>query len=130
MVTLLVEEKLAGNHWSGNLYFTLDNTNKHKASGRVSGYAWYFQSTTHSWSIEIAEDPTIEESELPLVGYGCGGWLYESNKDILPDDLIDKLPNNEANFILFINKELELVFTLFAQNKLNYLPVVTCGCTD
>ena len=125
-MTLLIEEKLSGDHWSGNLYFTNDKTNKHKASGRVSGYAWYFQSTIDSWSIEIAEDPSFEESELPLVGYGCGGWLYESDQGTL----LDVASNHVEDFIAFLNKELPLVFTLFSQNQLNYLPIVTCGCTD
>lgn len=125
-MALIGGSKLTGHNWSGTLFYTLDGSVNNHASGRVSGYSWYFQSTLHTWSIEIAEDPNIEENQLPLVGYGCGGWLYESAQDTQFNTLLE----NEADFITLINKELPLIFTLFSQNKLPYLPSVTCGCSD
>ena len=111
---------LSGKNWSGSLHF--NDSDMAKASGRVNGYSWYFQSKSNSWVVEIAEDPAIETHDLPLVGYGCGGWLYESDKCILPD--------NEADFIQYINTNLSLVFAMLHQNKLKYLPAVTCACSD
>jgi len=110
--------KLTGKNWTGEVYF--DATTK--ARGRVSGYAWYFQSKGNLWWIEIAEDPSIEPEELPLVGYGCGGWLYEC------DDV--DLPVNEKIFTNFINIKLLFVFDMFEQNTLKYLSAVSCPCSD
>lgn len=109
---------LAGKNWSGTLRFNITA----KASGSVNGHSWYLQSRTSSWTLEIASEQDIEPTDLPLVGYGCAGWLYECEQQTLP--------NNEADYINYLNKELPLVFELFNQNKLKFLPSVTCPCSD
>lgn len=109
---------LAGDNWSGNLHLTSTT----KASGRINNYAWYFQSKADSWILEIADDQSLEASDLPLVGYGCGGWLYESGKVTLP--------HNEAALITYLNTHLTGVFLQFQKNTLNYLPAVSCPCSD
>jgi hypothetical protein len=112
--------ELSGKDWSGTLLFNEDGIVK--AYGKINGYSWYFQSKVHAWTIEIAEDQTIEPSDLPLVGYGCGGWIHEYDKD--------QLPKNEADFTRYITTNLSNVFNLFNKNKLTYLPAVTCVCSD
>ncbi len=117
--------QLSGKDWSGNLLFNVTTV----ASGRVNGYSWYFQSKSNSWMVEIAEEQAIEPNDLPLVGFGCGGWLYECDDSDLPN-LNNSNNNNksEADFINYVSKKLSLVFTMFHQNDLEYLPAVTCCC--
>ena len=119
--------KLSGENWSGSLCLN----NKQKAYGRVNGYSWYFQSKNKAWFVEIAEEHVITPHELPLVGYGCGGWLYECNDVNLPNaDLLDESVVTEAYFVEYVQVKLSLVFQLFGQNKLSYLPAVSCPCSD
>ena len=68
--------QLSGDNWSGSLLFDAMS----KASGRVNGYSWHFQSKGTALIVEISEDPNILPSDLPLVGYGCGGWLYQRGR--------------------------------------------------
>jgi hypothetical protein len=110
--------KISGQNWTGSIQLS----ELFKARGSMDGYSWYFQSKENSFFIEIAEDYQITPEQLPLVGYGCGGWLYESNSA--------PIPNNEQDFISFLDKQLSLVFTLFKQNKLKYLPAVSCPCSE
>ncbi|GDY24482.1 hypothetical protein AHAT_03720 [Agarivorans sp. Toyoura001] len=110
--------ELSDENWSGSLL--LDATSK--ARGRIDGYSWYFQLKGKSLVVEIADDPQILPKELPLVGFGCGGWLYENEQ-------VSSTTNEEA-LIEYINKELLLVFSLFKQNKLNYIPAVSCPCSE
>jgi hypothetical protein len=110
--------ELTGDNWSGIISANCVN----KASGRVNGYAWYFQQKQSSWLIEIAEEQGIEPSDLPLVGYGCGGWLFESDK------VIDEM--NSIKALETVPGKIDYVVNLFKQNKLNYLPAVSCGCRD
>tara|TARA_R110001583_G_scaffold57547_2_gene172186 strand:+ start:33028 stop:33366 length:339 start_codon:yes stop_codon:yes gene_type:complete len=110
--------QLSGENWSGCLLYGKVS----KASGKINGYPWLLLSKRDSLIIEIAEDPQLTPEELPLVGYGCGGWLYESEKHAVPE--------NEQDFIIFLNRQLLLVFTLFKENKLNYLPAVSCPCSE
>ena len=111
--------QLSGEKWEGSLHFNETS----KARGRVNSYSWYFQSKNNSWLVEIAEDQDVEPNELPLVGYGCGGWLYECSNEV-------NLPDVEVDFIKFIKIKLPFVFQLFNQGKLTYLPAVSCPCSD
>ena len=71
---------------------------------------------------EIAEDPALEPSDLPLVGFGCGGWLYECKES---SELM-----NEAEAVEYVEDKIQLVFALFREKKLKYLPAVSCPCSD
>lgn len=93
-----------------------------KASGRMQGYSWYLQLKRRVLMIEIAEDPSIEPADLPLVGFGCGGWLYESKESVSLE--------SEADAIVYVEDNVQLVFALFREKKLNYLPAITCPCSD
>ena len=118
---------LVGDNWSGNLHIkqinnSLSTSTKGKAKGRFNGHSWYFQSNANSWMLEIAEDQTIEPADLPLVGYGCGGWLYEEQ--------LNSAIANEVELTDFIKQQLPFVFNLFTANKLTYLAAVSCPCSD
>ncbi|MCD9486941.1 hypothetical protein [Photobacterium iliopiscarium] len=52
---------------------------------------------------------------MPLVGYGCGGWVYEQ-----------PLTKNENDIFAIINTAM----MLFRENKMTYFPAVTCSCSD
>ncbi|PKF62321.1 hypothetical protein CW745_07090 [Psychromonas sp. psych-6C06] len=110
--------QLSGENWYGNLLFDTQS----KARGRVHGYSWYLQSKNNSLIIEISEDPSIPPEELPLVGYGCGGWLFECEQI--------SLANNKIDFVNYINEKLSFVFEQFSQNKLKYLAPVSCPCSE
>lgn len=110
--------KISGDNWSGTIL--VGDTSK--ASGCINGYSWYLQFNANTWFVEIAEDQSIEPNDLPLVGYGCGGWLYKCDTGVAPV--------NEDIILLTIHKHLSFVFTLFNENKLQYLPAVTCPCRD
>ena len=110
--------QIAGEHWSGHLVVGVHT----KACGRVNGYSWYLQLKSNVLLVEIAEDPSIEPADLPLVGFGCGGWLYESKEPYLLD--------TDANAINYIEDKVQLVFALFREKKLSYLPAITCPCSD
>ncbi|MEC6830471.1 hypothetical protein VXS06_01675 [Photobacterium toruni] len=83
--------------------------------GEVQGYVWCLSSTSTTIIIEIAEDQTIDRHSLPLVGYGCSGWVYEQ-----------PFTHNENQILAIINTAM----LLFRENKLTYLPAVTCSCSD
>ncbi|MGN6151724.1 MAG: hypothetical protein ACTHOH_06885 [Lysobacteraceae bacterium] len=42
--------------------------------GRVDGLPWYFRARGDTWSFEIAEDPGLDEENLPDVGDAVAGW--------------------------------------------------------
>jgi len=109
---------ISAEQWSGTL--RADNTIE--VTGLINGYSWLLQSKSNSWVLEIAEEKAIKSDDLPLVGFGCAGWLYESGSVILP--------TNEADIIRYLNQQLDVVFHLFSQNKLTYLPAVICPCSD
>nr|CAA6830162.1 MAG: Unknown protein [uncultured Thiotrichaceae bacterium] len=88
-----------------------------KVIGRLDGYSWYFQSNANRWSLEIAEDQHIEPEDLPLVGYGCSGWLYESEEAAQLDDKQ-------------VDAYIQKVFALLKQDKLSYIPTVNNSCSD
>lgn len=111
-----------GENWSGEIQFNEANFDRVKARGRVKGYSWHFQSNTDSWVIEIAEDISLEPSDLPLVGFGCGGWVHQSGKL--------NFPSNKSEFIALVSQALISIFELYDQNKLVYLPTVTCACSE
>ena len=110
--------QLTGNNWSGYLVQGAHT----KACGQHKGYSWYLQLKSHVLIVEIAEDPSTEPTDLPLVGFGCGGWLYESKEPLLLA--------SEAEAISYVEDKVQLVFTLFREKKLNYLPAVSCPCSD
>ncbi|MEC6797055.1 hypothetical protein VXS03_08335 [Photobacterium sp. S4TG1] len=83
--------------------------------GKVQGYSWCLSSTSTTVIVEIAEDQSIDSKSLPLVGYGCGGWIYEQ-----------PLINNEKDILAII----KTAIALFSKNKMTYFPAVTCSCSD
>lgn len=117
---------LSGEQWNGSLRFDdstqTDADGSAQATGLIDGYAWYFQSKNGSFFVEIAEDQGLTGDDLPLVGYGCGGWVYECEEATFP--------SNKSDFSQYVNKQLSSVFTLFLLNKLNYLPDVSCPCSE
>ena len=118
LLTMVDMIEIAGKNWSGHL--ALDDYTK--ACGRLKGYSWYLQLKSNVLLVEIAEDPSIEPTDLPLVGFGCGGWLYESKESLSLE--------TSANAISYVEEKVQLVFTLFREKKLNYLPAITCPCSD
>lgn len=88
---------------------------KIKGSGNVQGYSWCLSSTSTTLIVEIAEDQAIDSDNLPLVGYGCSGWIYEQ-------PLSDNLD--------VIKAVVHTAMMLFRENKIAYFPAVTCSCSD
>lgn len=109
---------LSGEKWQGQRTAGMPV----QASGQVNGYAWLFKAKQQRFIVEIAEDKTIAASDLPLVGFGCSGWLFES-------DTLD-IPVEESQITGFIEQQLTVVFTLFKQHKLTHFPAVSCPCSD
>lgn len=93
--------------------FTINTTIS--GSGVVQGYCWCLTSTSTTITIEIAEDQAIDSESLPLVGYGCSGWIYELPLTFEPDK---------------IEATIDTAMKLFRENKLTYFPAVTCSCSD
>ena len=83
--------------------------------GVINHYSWAISSNSSSIILEIADDPMIAPDDLPLVGFGCAGWLFESNIEF------DKVAIR-TSFFEGVN--------LFRENKLKYIPAVTCSCSD
>jgi len=109
---------LSGEDWTGHLLLEKDR----QAMGIVNGYVWLLKVKENTFLIEIAEDKSIEATDLPLVGFGCSGWLYESERVTLP--------KNENEFVSYINDKLTAVFSMFKKNQLRYLPAVSCPCSE
>ena len=97
--------KLNNEHYCGEI----------NIDSKVTGYSWCLSSTSTTIVIEIAEDQSIDSKSLPLVGYGCGGWVYEQ-----------PLTKNENDILAIINTAM----MLFRDNKMTYFPAVTCSCSD
>ncbi|WP_370980260.1 hypothetical protein [Agaribacterium sp. ZY112] len=113
---------IKGSNWQGVIEcLDLDN-NLARAHGVVLGYTWYMEATESNWRIEIAEDPELSHKDLPLVGFGCGGWLNE----LIKDKKQAKKKTCEAHIVNFINASL----ILFSDKKLNYIPASSCNCSD
>jgi len=104
--------KLSGKNWHGEL-----DLEKGQARGVVNGCSWLLTCTAKSWVFEIAEDLAIGADELPLVGFGCAGWLAEHELEA---------EVSQANIAHF----LEARFQEFTQNALQYHPTVNCTCSD
>ncbi|MCK6262753.1 hypothetical protein KP803_05630 [Vibrio sp. ZSDE26] len=83
--------------------------------GKVGIQSWYLSSTSIALVLEIAEDPEIEPEDLPLVGYGCGGWIFEH-----------EYTSSESEVVAAI----KLGLSQFKQNSLEYVPAVTCACAQ
>lgn len=113
-----INSKVCGDYWQGAIV----DDDPIKVRGLVNGYAWYFCLNNKNCSLEIAEDQDISNSQLPLVGFGCAGWLFE--KSLNSDEILslEKTENLEA----FLND----VLLSFSQNKLEYIPSVICSCSD
>jgi len=86
-----------------------------KGKGILNHYSWCLSSTSSTLILEIAADPNITPDDLPLVGYGCAGWVHEGD-----------ITYNEKEILTFFEKSL----LLFNENKLNYMLAVTCSCSD
>ena len=110
--------KITGKTWSGELLPDVHI----KACGQVSVYSWYLQLKSNILIVEIAEDLSLEPNDLPLVGFGCGGWLYECKAS--------DLPVSEAEAICYVDEKVALTFALFRDKQLKYLPSVSCPCSD
>ena len=104
--------KIKGEGWVGSL----DLTNG-QAEGRINGYSWLLKLKPDRWSFEIAEDQSIESEALPLVGFGCSGWLSESKRENEPSECV-------------VTEYLEQKFSEFAESKLKFYPSVSCNCSD
>ena len=87
--------------------------------GSVNFYSWCVTSTSSAIILEIADDPTITPDDLPLVGYGCAGWLFEKS-----------ISFNKADKNTDIQNAISEGFLLFSENKLKFMPAVTCSCSD
>ena len=109
--------ELSGENWSGSLLFD----NELKGCGRVNGYSWHLQLKNSLLIIEISEQPSITPEEMPLVGYGCGGWIYECEQISIA---------NKIDVVDYVNEKLSFVFEQFRKNKLNYLSAVSCPCSE
>jgi len=109
---------VSGKQWTGSL----QSEKTIKATGQINGYSWLFKAKKASFLVEIADDKSIAPTDLPLVGFGCSGWLYESAES--------HLPNDERELVVAINDHLAEVFALFTENKLRYLPAVSCPCSE
>jgi hypothetical protein len=70
----------SGNNWFGYI----EGQTPVQGRGRVDGYPWYFRARGESWSMEIAEDQTIDCAYLPSVGY-CSGWFVGERWGIWPE---------------------------------------------
>lgn len=88
------------------------NSAKLVASGNVGIYSWCVTRAASKQMLEIADDPAIQIADLPLVGYGCGGWLAEA-------------PVSEP-----IESFLQQSFERFANKTLKHVPAVSCACSD
>lgn len=83
--------------------------------GTVNHNSWMLSSTSTSLVLEIAEDPEITPNDLPLVGFGCGGWMVEKQLQWQENDLKD-----------FVIDAIEQ----FKANTLPYTPAVSCPCSQ
>lgn len=89
----------------------------HKVIGRgaVNQLSWCLTSTSTALIFEISDDPSIQPIDLPLVGFAASGWLLEfplSFEKIVLENLIKE------------------AFLQFHNNKLTYVPAVSCPCSD
>ena len=99
-------------------YAMIDLQNKIKGYGVLHGHAWCVSESKEIITLEISEDISLSPEHLPLVGYGCGGWLFKQEQTINIIS-IDSL----LNFIV-------VGFSYFKKNQLTYLPSVTGSCSD
>ena len=107
---------LSGKTWHGSFNEQMPL----KGRGVVNGYSWYFSAKASIWVLEIAEDQSIEPEVLPLVGFGCAGWLLE--KKVAMDN--DEISPSEVESFLTES------FRKLNDNELPYIPAVPCSCSD
>jgi|GEM_PF-3446956 len=103
---------ISGEGWQG-----VFDQNTNQARGKANGYSWFLKLKSAYWSFEIAEDQAIDAEQLPLVGFGCGGWLAE-------------IPRESGVTLDVVTTILQGQFTAFADGKLKYYPSVNCSCSD
>ena len=60
-----------GDGWNGYI----EGISPVQGCGSVDGYPWYFRARGDTWWFEIAEERTINEEALPIVGTSGAGWL-------------------------------------------------------
>ncbi|MGF1681626.1 hypothetical protein [Photobacterium minamisatsumaniensis] len=104
-MNIQIEEK----NWNG----VIQLGEKIKGSGTINHHSWCLSSTSSSLILEISDDPAIQPEDLPLVGYGCSGWVFEH-----------AVVFSEKDVMIAINEG----FSLFLSNELKYVPSVTCNC--
>ncbi|WP_148212616.1 hypothetical protein [Hahella chejuensis] len=86
--------------------------------GIVDNHPWYFRARGDSWSMEIAEDQSIDCECLPLVG-PYPGWLIEESWGKWP----------EAGY-MEAAVAWELIEKVFEQFRNNELPYIAGEQTD
>ncbi|MEZ8826068.1 hypothetical protein AB4259_15710 [Vibrio amylolyticus] len=83
--------------------------------GVVNHNSWMLYSTSSSLILEISDDPEITPEDLPLVGFGCGGWIVE-----------EKCQWQSCNLEEFVEEAMKQ----FKANTLPYTPAVSCPCSE
>lgn len=71
----------SGSGWNGYV----EGAGPLQGCGRVDGFPWYFRARGDSWSIEIAEDASLDPEVLPVVGGENSGWLVEEDFGVWPE---------------------------------------------
>ncbi len=110
--------------------------------GTINSYSWLLKSSSKSLVLEIAEDPNITAQDLPLVGFGCGGWIFEeplnnsfkkatNNGSTVHDSKADASQMNTENALKDdVLRILDKGVALFISNKLEYIPAVNSACSQ
>ncbi|MGB1321526.1 MAG: hypothetical protein ACPG5L_11390 [Vibrio gallaecicus] len=121
---------------------TITITDKSIGHGTINSYSWLLKSTSKSLILEIAEDPNITAQDLPLVGFGCGGWIFEQELTTPLQDALNKTQtihndkvhaqevHTESDLIDEVLNTLNTGISLFKTNKLEYIPAVNSACSQ
>lgn len=88
---------------------------KVRGLGVIDSHSWCLSSNSTSLVLEISDDPAIEPEDLPLVGYGCSGWVFEREATSNNDEIMSVIMDG---------------FLLFRSNSLQYVPAVNSSCSD
>lgn len=110
--------------------------------GTINSHSWLFKSTSKAMIFEIAEDPNLTAQDLPLVGFGCGGWIFEqalttsiqealNTTQTIHDDKVNAQDvNTDSAVIDEVINILNTGISLFQTNKLEYIPAVNSACSQ
>lgn len=88
---------------------------KVRGFGVIDSHSWCLSSSSTSLVLEITDDPAIEPEDLPLVGYGCSGWIFEREATFSKNEIMSVVLEG---------------FSLFRSNSLQYVPAVNNSCSD